>query len=397
MRRFALALVVLTAVAVALPERVATLDDGHKDGGVFLGEEAGAMTYMKLGAKAGAKKMWGKMMGSTLPPGTVVRKTITGVEKHGTCRFQCFKDHMCGGYAFVMASHECQLLSAPSFLAGKPGNDNWHMLAAQTTGATYKADEASAENNAMKNQIDKEPRVKSNKVPKKTDPLAGHLPMNLQGVMNNALSGLEEKTKETGLSADMTKEYNRYRSLLFQEYYQKSAHEYEIRAEAKADREADVIVKHRVYKENKKTPNNKVNKSQKDDFYAQARKEVDNHAVRKYQRKFSEDLAAYVTKKLYTEQERLKGISNLRKKAQEETHLVNEQITNKATTEGKEKPKLLDLPKGPWDAYMSSASSVGSASSATDAADTAGSASTEGGAPAGTGAAAGEGDAPAQL
>jgi hypothetical protein len=354
--RWAVALVVLASAVVALPEKVQTLDDGHA-GGLVLGEAAGVLAYMKLGAKAGAKKMWGKMAGSTLPPGTVVRKTITNVEKHGKCRFECYKDHMCGGYAFVMAEHECKLLSAPNFLTAKAGNDHWHMLSAETTGAEYKADELNNENKAMKKQISKEPKVKSNKVPKKTDEQAGHLPMNLQGVMNDELEALEEKTEESGLGKDAEKEYNRYRQKLFMEYYQKSAHEYEIRAEDKAVREANVLVEHRVRKANKETPNNKVKKEQKDALYAQARKEVDNHAVRKYQRMFMKDLANFVTKKLYTEQERLKGIDDLRKKTQEEVDIKNTATANKAKTDGKEAPEALKLPKGPWDSYMENDSS----------------------------------------
>lgn len=209
----------------------------------------------------------------------------------------------------------------------------------------------------MKKQISKEPKVKSNKVPKKTDEQAGHLPMNLQGVMNDELEALEEKTEESGLGKDAEKEYNRYRQKLFMEYYQKSAHEYEIRAEDKAVRDANVLVEHRVRKANKETPNNKVKKEQKDALYAQARKEVDNHAVRKYQRMFMKDLANFVTKKLYTEQERLKGIDDLRKKTQEEVDIKNTATANKAKTDGKEAPEALKLPKGPWDSYMENDSS----------------------------------------
>merc|ERR1711924_526989 len=202
-----------------------------------------------------------------------------------------------------------------------------------------------------------EPKVKSNKVPKKTDEQSGHLPMNLKGVMNEELSALEEKTEESGLGKEAEKEYNRYRQKLFQEYYQKSAHEYEIRAEDKAVRDANVIVEHRVRKANKETPNNKVNKEQRDALYVQARKEVDNHAVRKYQRMFTKDLANFVTKKLYTEQEHLKGIEDLRKKTQQEVDNKNTAAVNKAKADGKEAPEEVKLPKGPWDAYMENDSS----------------------------------------
>jgi len=305
------------------------------------------LAYMKINAKVGVKKMWGKMLDSTLPAGTVIRKTITGVEKHGTCRFQCFKDKMCGGYAFVMASHECKLLSAPNFLAGKAGNDNWHMLASHTTGVDYKADEMEEENKAMNKAKGDMPKVKSQKVPPKTDDLAGHLPMNLQGVMNKELSKLEDKTEETGLTKAADKVYERYRSKLFQEYYQSYAHEYEIQAESKAEKDAKKIVDDKVKKMNRESPDNKVSKDETTKIYIQARKEVDNHAVRKYQRKFMKDLAEFATKKLYIEQEGLKQKEDQRAQAQKEVDLQNEKMINEAKANEKEPPALVKLPDDP--------------------------------------------------
>merc|ERR1712070_704884 len=93
------------------------------DGEHVLGEST--EVHMKVTSKDGVKRMWTKMDGNIPPRGTVTYKTLQDVEEHGKCRFACYSDKLCGGYAYTPAHKTCKLLSAPNFLTSKAENDAW--------------------------------------------------------------------------------------------------------------------------------------------------------------------------------------------------------------------------------------------------------------------------------
>lgn len=97
-------------------------------------------------------------------------------------------------------------------------------------------------------------------------------------------------------------------------------------------------MKKRVHQSNMKHPNNKVDKAGRVKLYVQARKEVDNHAVRKYQRSFVKHLDKWAANKVFTEQERLKGVH---KRKTDDDHIVElekRREENEARLEGKDPP-----------------------------------------------------------
>jgi hypothetical protein len=341
-----LLLAALAITAAALPQRVETLDEG----GVALGESTGAMMFMKSGN--GAKKMWTKTEQN--PPGTVVRKTIHDVEKHGKCRFACYKDKLCGGYSFVPASRSCELLSAPNFLATKKGNDDWHAAASEITKAEYKKDQMKAETDSIKKGLKNIPKQKSKSVPKKAGDGAP-LDLNLENVMNEELqeasvdsgvdTGSDPLKAGDGLTDASQDTLRKFRTFLYTEFYEKYAHEFESRAEAMADRKASALTKLRVKRLNIKTPDNKVGSAEQLKLYSQARKEVDNHAVRHYQRSFAKRLKKWAANKMFMKQEELmREDQAVARKVAEET-VQEEEAQAKAKVEGKDVPKNVKAEK----------------------------------------------------
>jgi len=302
-------LTIVLAVAVALPHHgVETMDDPGGD--PALGEGTGVLLFMKNG------KMWTKAY--TKPSGTVEMKTIKKADlTHGKCRYACFSSKLCGGYSFVMADHSCTLLSAPNFLVNKGANDAWHRQASEVTGAPYKPDTVEKAKNKMKKAINATPRVKSKKAPAKAGEY-GPLPMRLEHVMNRALIMANMAEPKTGKGAELSEaivnQLAKYRAKLYNEFYEKNAHDYEIRAEMAAKKKAHALAKKRAKKAKRTHPNTYLTPQSREQLYVQARKEVDNHAIRKYQRKFKKNLAKWATNKVFIEQERLEGIENRRKK-----------------------------------------------------------------------------------
>jgi len=345
MRKHLLLLAVLAVAVAALPQKVETLDDGPAEA---LGESAGTMTFMR--AKAGVKKLWTKT--DTKPQGTVVRKTIPDVEKHGKCRFACYQDKLCGGYSFVQSIHSCELLSAPNFFATKSGNDKWHETVSGMTGASYKADEVKKESAAIKKGLKNIPKVKSKSVPNNLE--GAPLNVGLENVMNEELekaslneevvtgtSDAVDKKLEAGndVDEDLQTELRKYRTFLYTEFYEKYAHEFEHRAESMAERRARFLVDKRVKKMNIDYPDNTVSNREKVKLYNQARKQVNNHSIRHFQRSFAKRLKAWAANKMFTKQAQLLAQSQARARAKAEETLKEEEEANAAEVEGKEKPE----------------------------------------------------------
>lgn len=319
------------AMVAALPvHEVENLED---HGGMALGEGVGVSVFLKNG------KMWHKA--DKRPAGSVERKMIPDVEKEGKCRFACYQDKLCGGYSFVFSDHTCTLLSAPNFLVSKGANDAWHREAVESTGAAYKPDTVEKEKNNIKKAISQQPKIKSKAAPPKPGEY-GALPMRLEHVMNNALVSANmadpEGAKDASLSETMMNELNKYRAKLYNEFYEKYAHEFEIRAERHAKAKAEKKVQQRVKKAKVKHPNSKISHAEQVKLYLQARKEVDNHTVRKYQRKFTKHLEKWAANKVFTEQERLKKNDEARKRDDQLIRLDKRREENEAKLKGKDPP-----------------------------------------------------------
>jgi len=223
------------------------------------------------------------------------------------------------------------------------GNDAWHREAAEITGAPYKPDAVDKEKDKVKKAINQEPRVVSKKAPAKagTD---GALPMRLENMMNKDLVMANMAEPPSGgveLPEKMQLELNKYRAKLYNEFYEKRAHEYEIRAEMGAKRKAETLARKRVKKARATNPNSKVDKKSQVQLYVQARKEVDNHSIRKYQRKFSKDLAKWATNKVFNEQERLKGLSDQKNKDDQTVALEVHREVNAKKVKGEDSKAVM--------------------------------------------------------
>merc|ERR1711988_1615034 len=265
---------------------------------VLEGGDMGESTQVQLGVgtmvhmKAFATRMWTKMDANVPPQGTVTYKTLKNVEPHGKCRFACYQDKMCGGYAYTPASYTCQLLSAPNFLTDKAANDRWHKeVAFDHTGADYEPDqEVEKEEESMKEglkQVPKKPASKKDPPKKAGD--EGHMNLDLERVMNDALE--EDATESSNTEENM-------------------------------DTMSDGTLA-------------KLKGIEGHKLYLQARKEVDDHAISKMQRAFQTRLSSWGAEKMYEEQERLKNEKDEQeRKATEEEEAAEEKLT-KQQVEGK--------------------------------------------------------------
>lgn len=332
---------VLVAVATAKVEKLEA--DSRPETGPDLGEG----TYMKATAKDGVTRMWSQA--DKLPAGTDIYKTIHDVEQHGKCRFACYGDKLCGGYSFIPKHHTCELLSAPNFMLRQAENDDWHeKVAWEHTGAEYEPDEvAEKESENIKDGLKQVPKVKKNpgSLVKKKVGDEGHLQMNLGKITELELTKAmtetdgEDKTLEDedkGLVDDATlKKVEKARAHLYQEFLGRFAHEYEMRAEAKAHRDAYKITKKRVKKHDLIHPDAKMTKTQKIWEYRAARKEVDNRAVRKYQRLFAERLKEWAAEKMYEVQETMKNNQDNEAREEKEKDLDAEKKMEDEKVDGK--------------------------------------------------------------
>merc|ERR1711871_714359 len=305
--RFLLLLGTLVVLAgVASSKEVHSLDSGAE-----LGESAGMEVHMKLGAEAAKKKgsMWAKMDGHVPPAGSEVYKTIDETEEHGKCRFACYQDKICGGYMFTPGHHKCELIQAPNWLVEKGANDAWHKeVAYEHTGADYEEDKAEKkEEKNLKNGLKQMPKRKSRTF---RTGAHGHLKLDLEGQMklqleSDASEDTHKEDEQDESDAILAKVMVK-KTKLYQEFYERYAHEYESRAEACAKRKAHKIAKKRVSRHK---------------LYVQARKEVDGHCVRKFQRAFMDKITEWGSQKMYDYQERLKN-----EKDKEEMEAKNEEM-----------------------------------------------------------------------
>lgn len=337
--RGSLALAVATVVVAAAHAKVQVLEGGDMGESTQVQLGVGTMVHMK----AFATRMWTKMDANVPPQGTVTYKTLKNVEPHGKCRFACYQDKMCGGYAYTPASYTCQLLSAPNFLTDKAANDRWHKeVAFDHTGADYEPDqEVEKEEESMKEglkQVPKKPASKKDPPKKAGD--EGHMNLDLERVMNDALeedateSSNTEENMDTMSDGTLAK-LKGIKANLYQEFYERYAHEYEQRAEAMAARKAHKIADKRIKKHNLIHPKDKIKGIEGHKLYLQARKEVDDHAISKMQRAFQTRLSSWGAEKMYEEQERLKNEKDEQeRKATEEEEAAEEKLT-KQQVEGK--------------------------------------------------------------
>jgi len=161
----------------------------------------------------------------------------------------------------------------------------------------------------------------------------GHLPLALGAIMKHALTTAQTESGESDevskteskaveLDGATKKKLETMRTRLFQEFYGRFAHDYEKRAELKAHRDAYRLVSKRLKRQKKLHPGVKVTRSQKIWMYSGARKEVDNRAVRKYQRLFKSRLKQWTTEKLYEAQESLKNTMDNKAMAEKEKDLA---------------------------------------------------------------------------
>jgi len=334
---------VYVALATVLAAAVVSAKVHVLDEGVTLGEAT--QVHMKVVAKAGvkAKRMWTKMDASTPPQGTVTYKTINDVEQHGKCRFACYQDKMCGGYAFTPGTHTCKLLSAPNFLADKAANDKWHkQVSFDHTGADYEPDkEEEKEKKNLKGALKQVPkRQEDPKDPPKKVGDEGHLHLDLETKMNEALE--QDQTEHTnednesiGMDDATLAHLKHFKTGLYQEFYEKYAHEYEHRAEACAARKAHKLAEKRAAKHNLLHPKNRLKDHQVHLLYVQARKEVDYHCIRKFQRSFKTRLTAWGSEQIYDEQERLKNKQDKQEMAEKEAEEEMEKKEQEEALAGK--------------------------------------------------------------
>lgn len=340
----AAALLVSAAVVFA---QVHELNEG---GSLDLGE--GAQVHMKTMVKAGTtvKRMWTRAEPSELPKDTQTYKTIKDVDPHGKCRGICYGDKLCMGYAYTPAHKTCKLLAPPNFLTDAKGNDEWHKAASYDhTGADYDEDKkANKEEKALLEGLEQMPkRAPSPSTPPQQNGPDGHLSLELDKVMNQAL---EEAASEGGdqdqvnteneglLDQGMSQTVGAYRTKLYQEFYETNAHKYEARAEACAVRKANKLVKKRVHKHNIRHAKKRLSESAKADLYTQARKEVNNHCIRKMQKKFEDSITLWASDELYQYQESLKNDADEAKEKEAEAGAKRHAKEQKAILEGKDAP-----------------------------------------------------------
>jgi hypothetical protein len=328
---------------------------GDEPQGLDLGE--GAQVHMKTTAKEGVtvKRMWTRAEQSELPADTQTYKTVRDVDPHGKCRGICYGDKLCAGYAYTPAHKTCKLLAPPSFLADAKGNDMWHKAASYDhTGADYEEDKAAKKeeknlDEGLKQMPKRPPAADS--PPPQSGP-DGHLDLQLTKMMNQALQEAEAteggdqdvvNTENEGLMEEgMSQEVARYRTRLYQEFYETNAHDYEARAEACAVRKANKITKKRIKSHNIRHPKKPLENHEKDDMYHQARKEVNNHCIRKMQKKFQDSITLWASDELYQRQERMKNDADQKKQAAEEAKAKNDAAAQKAILEGKEPPAAVE-------------------------------------------------------
>lgn len=329
--------VVLASVAmVVFAKEVHVLDQGD----VTLGEGTEVTMKVFTQDKEGVVRMWNKA--DKMPAHTTVYKTINNVEKHGKCRFACYQEVLCGGYAFIPASHKCQLLQAPNFLSSAASNDAWHKAVSRDyTGADYEPDkQVNKETKNIKGAIKQVPKT-SSKIKKKPGD-EGHLDLDLDTVTNEAMeeagtTETEEDENRSGklIDASTLAHLKAYRAKLFTEFFERFAHEYEHRAEANAQKAAQKLADKRIHMHNLSHPKNKLKQHQEVALYTQARKEVDNKAVRNMQRAFKERMMKWAGDKMYEEQERLKNQQDDQEAKEKEQEVHDQKEIEKENMAGK--------------------------------------------------------------